>query len=241
MTPALIITTVAVVLYSLWVRRDTWWSRWEAGATFAIAMEGIGLLLVTPWASDELGPAFHSFTGFWNVPQLLGFFCLLVGILGNVYHMLVRLTDPSHVLPIMRRDLGLPLGLGVASMLVTFVKTDRGHEPDMFATLTGDRWLIAFEVTIAAMAVFLAIYIGRLMLLLRRDPRAGTTLSLYVVALAFALTTFLITAVSIWADRYVGTVGWFCVCLAVGIFAWGLARSWQAKTAWFTSDPSPQQ
>ena len=38
MTSAFIGGAVAVAVYSLWVRRDTWWSRWEAAASLAIAL-----------------------------------------------------------------------------------------------------------------------------------------------------------------------------------------------------------
>ena len=48
MTTALIGATVAVALYTLWVRRDTWWSRWEIGITVAIALETVALVLMSP-------------------------------------------------------------------------------------------------------------------------------------------------------------------------------------------------
>ncbi|CAJ1505385.1 hypothetical protein MU0083_003679 [[Mycobacterium] kokjensenii] len=235
-TSAFIAGTLTMVAYCLWVRRDTWWSRWEAGATLAIAMEGLALLLLTPWAGDELGPALHTVTGFWNLQQLVGWLCLLVGVLANVYHMLVRLTDPANVLPIMRKHLLVPLGLGVTVLLVTFAKSERGAVPDMFTTLSGDIWLTVYEATSGAIVLFMSAYVNRLLLALRHDPRAKATLTLYVVAMLFAVAALAVAVISILFGHYAGPAIWACICLSVGVFAYGLTRSWQEKTAWFTAN-----
>ena len=238
MTPAFIVATMAMVSYCLWVRRDTWWSHWEAGATFAIAMEGVALLLLTPWAGTELSPALHSMLGFWNVQQLAGWLCLLAGVLGNIYHMLVRLTEPALVWPIMRKHLLVPVGLSMTVMLIAFFNSARGFEPDMFTRLTGDRWLTAFEVTASAMVLYLTGYVARLMFSLRHDHRARATLVLYVAAMVFAVAACVVAMISIYVGGYAGPAIWACVCVSVMIFAYGLARSWQAKTAWFSPDTS---
>ncbi|WP_234806614.1 hypothetical protein [Mycolicibacter nonchromogenicus] len=230
--------TVVVVLYCLWVRRDTWWSRWEAGATFAIAMEGGSLLLVTPWASDELGPPTYSLLDLWNVPQLIGWLGLIAGVIGNIYHMLVRLTDPAHVWPIMRKHLLAPVGLGLAVMLIAFVNSTRGFEPDMFARLDGDGWLTVYEVTVSVLVLYLSGYVARLSWALWRDPRARTTIRLYVAAMSFATAGVVVGIISVATHRYAGPVIWACLCLSVSIFAYGLAQSWQAKRAWFSPDTS---
>jgi len=238
MTPAFIVATLAMVVYCLWVRRDTWWSRWEAGATFAIAMEGCALLLLTPWAATELGPPLHALLGQWNVQQLLGWLCLIAGVIGNIYHILVRLTDHAHVWSIMRGHLLVPLGLGVVVALVAFFNTSRRFEPDMFAHLAGDRWLTVIEVTASAMMLYLSGYISRLLLSLRHDHRARTTLVLYLLSMAFGVTACVVAVISGRAGGYAGPAIWACVCLSVMIFAYGLVQSWQAKRAWFTANTS---
>lgn len=55
MMSALIIITLAFVFSSLWIRRDTWRSRWEADASLNIALQGCAVLLMSPWASATLG------------------------------------------------------------------------------------------------------------------------------------------------------------------------------------------
>ncbi|MEB3022061.1 hypothetical protein [[Mycobacterium] crassicus] len=236
MISVFITTTLAVVVYSLWVRRDTWWSRWEVAATFAVAMEGCALLLLSPWAGYTLAPMLHRYLRLWNVQQLLGTICMIVAVTANTYHMLVRLADPDHVPPIMRKHLLAPLGLSIVMMVATFVKTGRGYEPDMFADLVGDGWQTGYEVAVCAIAIYLSCYLSRLMLLLRHDSRAKKTVNLYLASMMFAVAACLIGFGSIWVDAYAGTAIWACICLSVGIFAYGLARSWQAKQAWFSPE-----
>ena len=72
MMSALIIITLAAVFYSLWIRRDTWRSRWEADASLNIALQGCAVLLMSPWASETLGPPLHHIFRRWNVEDLLG-------------------------------------------------------------------------------------------------------------------------------------------------------------------------
>lgn len=236
-----IVITLGVVLYSLWVRRDTWWSRWEAAATFAIAMEGCALVLLSPWAGDELGPRLHNALGVWNVQQLFGNLFLIVAVLANIYHMLVRLADPDQVPPIMRQHLQIPLGLTVAAMVVTYAMSARGFEPDTFAGLSGDSWMTAYEVTVCVLVVLLSGYVSRLMLALRNDPRARTTINLYLASMVFAVGACAVAVATIWSNSYAGPAIWACICLSVGIFAYGLAKSWQAKQAWFSPDPMAQR
>lgn len=241
MTSVFIAATLAVIIYSLWVRRDTWWSRWEAAATFAIAMEGCSLLLMSPWAADVLGPVLHRWLRVWNAQQLLGSLFLLVAVLANIYHMLVRLADPDQVPPIMRKHLQVPVALGVLVMLATSVKTKRGFEADMFVNLTGDAWLTAFEVAVCALVLYLSGYVGRLMLALRNDSRARTTVNLYLASTVFALAACLIAVGVIWVGGHASPAIWACICVSVGIFAYGLARSWQAKRAWFSPETPAQR
>ncbi|BBY33442.1 hypothetical protein BST33_09630 [Mycolicibacter minnesotensis] len=238
MTAVFIAVTLMIVTYSLWVRRDTWWSRWEAGATLAIALQGCALLLLTPWAGTELGPPLHSLLGLWNVQQVLGWLCLIAAVIGNIYHMLVRLADPTHVWPIMRNHLLMPVGAGVAVVVVAFANAKRGYEPDMYARLSGNRWVTVVEVTSVALMLYLAGYVGRLMVSLRHDQRARTTLALYAASMAFGVTACVVAVTSSWVGGYAGPAIWAGVCASVAVLAYGLARSWQAKKSWFAPDTS---
>ncbi|MEO6793117.1 MAG: hypothetical protein ABI253_04335 [Mycobacterium sp.] len=236
MISGFIVVTLAVIAYSLWVRRDTWWSRWEAGATLAVALEGCSLVLMSPWAGVEVGRALHHDLGVWNLQQLLGHLCLILAVTANIHHMLVRLADPDQVRSIMRRQLMVPVWLAIALMVPTFLLSDQEYHPDFFAATGSDSWLIVYELVGCAVVLYLSAYVSRLMLTLRKDPRAKTTIDLYLVSMAFAAAACLIVIGSTWVDGHDASPAiWACICLAVGIFAYGSARSWLAKRGWFTS------
>lgn len=236
MTSGFIVATLATILYSSWIRRDTWWSRWEAAASLALVLEGCALLLMSPWGATAIGPVIHRALGVWNVQQMLGHLCLIVAIMANIYHMLVRLADPEQVRSIMRRQLLIPVWLGIAVMVPSYLLADQEYQPDMFAAASTDSWLFVYTLVGCAVVLYLSGYVSRLMLTLRKDPRAKSTIDLFLVSMTFAAAACLIVVASIWIDSAdVSPAIWACICLSVGTFAYGSARSWLAKGAWFTS------
>ncbi|WP_046302026.1 hypothetical protein [Mycobacterium sp. UM_Kg27] len=237
MTSGTIVSTLVVVAYSLWVRRDTWWTRWENAATFALALEACALLLMSPWAGVKLGPVLHNGLGVWNVQQMIGHLCLILAVTANIYHMLVRLADPVQVRFIMRRQLMIPIWLGIAVMVPAYLRSDQDYQPDVFAAPRTDTWMTVYQLVGCALVIYLSGYVTRLMLALRHDPRAKSTIDLYLVSMAFATAACLIVLASTWVDGDNASSGiWLCICLAVGTFAYGSARSWQAKSSWFTAN-----
>ncbi|MEB3022062.1 hypothetical protein [[Mycobacterium] crassicus] len=236
MVSGLIVATLAIIVYSLWVRRDTWWSRWEVTATFAVAMEGCALLLMSPWASAAVGTVLHQALKVWNVQQMLGHLCLIAAVSGNIYHMLVRLADPEQVRSFMRRQLMVPIWLAIAIMVPVFLLSDQDYRQDFFSAPATDAWMVVYQLVGCAVVLYLSAYVSRLMLALRHDPRAKTTIDLYLVSMAFATAACLTVIGSAWVDGDdAAPVIWTFICLSVGIFAYGSARSWRAKSSWFTS------
>ncbi|WP_435673871.1 hypothetical protein [Mycolicibacter senuensis] len=236
MTSGFIAATLALIAYSSWIRRDTWWSRWEVAASLALVLEGAALLLMSPWGAPAIGPLLYRVLGAWNVQQMLGHFCLIVAVSANVYHMLVRLADPDQVRSIMRRHLMPPVLLGIGLMAPSYLLADQEYHPDMFAAASNDPWLTVYKLVGSALVIYLSGYVSRLMLMLRKDPRAKSTIDLYLVSMTFATAACLIVVGAAWGGRAdAGPAIWACICLSVGTFAFGSARSWQAKSAWFTS------
>lgn len=236
MTSAIIVTTLAVLAYSLWVRRDTWWTRWESAATFALALAACALLLMSPWAGTEIGSVLHNGLGVWNVQHLIGHLCLIVALTASIYHMLVRLADPVQVRFIMRRQLMIPIWLSIVVMVPAYLRSDQDFQPDVFAAPRTDAWMMLYQLVVCTLVLYLSGYVSRLMLTLRHDPRAKPTIDLYLVSMAFATAACLIVVGSTWVDGDNASPGiWLCICLAVGTFAYGSAQSWKAKSAWFTS------
>lgn len=248
MTSALISATVLVALHSLWVRRDTWWSRWESAITAGIALETIALVLMSPWAATHLGPALHHFTRIWNIQQLAGHALFAVAVTANVYHVMVRLADFNQLRPLFRQQVRTPMLVGVAALVVTFVIADAGYRPDGFSALGGGgAWAGAYWALFSVLMIYLAGYATRVLSMLRSDPRARETVELYTVSTAFAVAAIMAILSNAWTKSDDSRLIWLCVCISVAIFAHGSARSWKAKAAWFAGDgravaqPNPPQ
>ncbi|MGB6150069.1 hypothetical protein [Mycolicibacter algericus] len=240
MTSAFIGATVLVALYSLWVRRETWWSRWEIGITLAIALEVCALVLMSPWASAVLGPTMHSVTRIWNVQQLVGHICFIVAIAANIYHVLPRLADFCRVRPLFRRHVQWPVRLGLVALVAVFITADADYRPDGLSTGndTG-AWAEIYWLLFCGMLIYLSGYATRLLLLVRSDPRARETVELYTASAAFALAGLVAQLSTTWTNADASQLVWPCACISVVIFAYGSARSWQAKAAWFAARTRP--
>jgi hypothetical protein len=225
-----------VALNSLWVRRDTWRSRWEIGITLAIALETIALVLMSPWAAQTLGPWAHRALRIWNSQQLAGHICFVIAVAANIYHVLARLADFDKFRPLFRRQVRLPVQLGVVALVATFVIADAGYRPDGLSTLGGDSaWTRGYWILLSLLMMYLAGYAARVLLMLRADPRAKETIELYTASTAFAVAGIMAMMSNAWTKADVSPLIWLCACTSVTIFAYGSARSWRAKTAWFTN------
>jgi hypothetical protein len=248
MTSAFIGATVVVALYSLWVRRDTWWSRWEIGVTLAIALETCALVLTSPFAAATLGLWAHSVTRIWNLQQLAGHICFVLAVAANIHHVLPRLADCGRIRPLFRRHVELPMLIGVVALVAVFVVADAGYRPDGFSTGNdAGAWAKVYWVLLCGMLMYLSGCATRLLLLVRSDPRAKETVELYTASSAFALAALVALLSTTWTKVDVSQLVWLCVCISVAIFAYGSARSWKAKAAWFASgrrpikEPNPPQ
>lgn len=239
MTSALIIVTLAIVAHSLWIRRHTWRSHWEVGATVAIALLGCSLVLMSPWASATIGPWLHHFTRLWNAPAMLGHLCLAFAIPSIVYHVLVRLADDSQVRELFRAYIVVPVRLGVLLLAAAFVIAHDGHYPDLFAARIHGTWLAIHWVVGGCLMLYMSGYACRALLILRDDPRATATVNLYLVSAGFGMAASTTQMSIVWTHVNVTTAVWMCSCLAVAIFAYASTRSWQAKLAWFVPDDRP--
>src|SRR6478735_3967430 len=68
----LIAITLGCIGWSLWIRRVTWSCRWEVAATLNIALQGLAVILMSPFASETLGHWLHALTGMWNLEDYIG-------------------------------------------------------------------------------------------------------------------------------------------------------------------------
>ena len=233
MMSALIIVTLAAVFYSLWIRRDTWRSRWEADASLNIALQGCAVLLMAPWASETLGPPLHRIFGRWNVEDLLGHICLIAAVTAIIDHGLARLGDEHQWRRLFRRHIATPLWLGIPVLVAVFIVADEGYHPDLFAAHVSTVWCGAYWILLGILLVYLFGYAARVMLIVRKDPRSTATANLYLISAAFGAAATVIQVITAEAGIDITLPVWLCACLGAIGFAYGSARSWHAKVAWF--------
>lgn len=232
----LITATLAAIACSLWIRRDTWRSRLETGATLNIALQGCAVLLMSHWTSAALGPSLYRIFGLWNVQHLLGHICWIFAATAIIQHGLSRLVNESDERGLLRKYVARPVWLGVPLLVAVFVIADEGHHLDFFAAHVSDVWLGIYWFVLGGLLIYLLGYAGRVMLILRADPRSTATVDLYLIAAGCGVGAHVIQIGTAWAGSDVALPVWFCACLGATAFAYGSARSWQAKIAWFTPE-----
>jgi hypothetical protein len=233
MMSALISVTLVVVFLSLWIRRETWRSRWEADASLNIALQGLAVLLMSPWASETLGPPLHYAFGRWNVEDLLGHICLLIAAAAIIDHGLARLGEHGQWRDIFRRHITVPLLLGIPVLVAVFIAADEGYHSDLFPAHVSTAWFGAYWIVFGVLLVYVFGYAARVMLIVRKDPRSTVTATLYLISAAFGVAATVIQVVTAEAGIDITLPVWLCACLGAIGFAYGSARSWHAKVAWF--------
>ncbi len=233
MMSALIIVTLAAAFYSLWIRRETWRSRWEVDASLNIALQGCAVLLMSPWASATLGPPLHDVFRRWNVEDLLGHICLMVAAAAIIDHGLARLGDHGQWRSIFRRHIKGPLWLGIPVLVAVFIVANEGYHPDLFPAHVSTGWFGAYWIVLGILLVYLFGYAARVMLIVRKDPRSTVTATLYLISAAFGVAATVIQVSTAEVGIDITLPVWLCACLGAIGFAYGSARSWHAKVAWF--------
>jgi hypothetical protein len=233
MMSALIIVTLAAVFYSLWIRRDTWRSRWEADASLNIALQGCAVLLMSPWVSATLGPSLHGIFHRWNVEDLVGHICLIVAATAIIDHGLARLGNEYQWRRIFRRHIATPLWVGIPVLVTVFIVANEGYHPDLFPAHVSTLWFGAYWIVLGILLVYLFGYAARVMLIVRKDSRSTATANLYLISAAFGVAATVIQVSTAEAGIDITLPVWLCACLGAIGFAYGSARSWHAKVAWF--------
>lgn len=229
---ALIAITLLAVVGSLWVRRATWQSWWEAGLSGAVALQGCAVLLMSPWASSIIGPVLHRIVGRWNIEHLLGHICMIAAAAAIVHHCLTRLAEPGMVSGIFSRDVVRPLNLGIPLLVVAFILADEEHHTDLFVAHVDTFWLAMYWLLLGFLLVYLFGLARRILLTLRSDPRSRTTANVYLIGVGLGIAAFVIQVTTACLGVDISMPVWLCMCLGVICFAYGSGRSWQAKVDW---------
>jgi hypothetical protein len=236
----LITITLAVIAWSLWIRRVTWSCRWEVAATLNIALQGGAVLLMSPWAGETIGVALHTLTGRWGLQAFIGHDLYIVAASAIVYNVLGRLEDDDEMQRSFKQYVERPATFCIPLLLVTFSLGNgaRIYRADFFEVPT-DFWLNMYWLLLCATLIYLLVYCSRGLLILRKDPRSRMVASLYLAASASGIMACLVRLVTAFVTPIQALEGgtvmlWFFACMCGAGFAIASAHSWRIKTKWFT-------
>jgi hypothetical protein len=239
----LITITMCCIAWSLWIRRVTWTCRWEVAATLNVALQGAAVLLMSPWASENIGRGLHDLTGKWNLNAYVGHDCYIVAASAIVYNALGRLQDDNAMKASFKQYIERPATLCIPLLLATFSIGNGAkiYRPDFFQVPT-DFWLSAYWLLLCGTLIYLLGYGSRALLILRKDPRSRRIANVYLAAAASGImacvvriTTAYVTPLQV-LER--GHFVWFFACACGAGFALASAYSWRIKSKWFARSTS---
>ncbi len=235
----LIAITLGCIAWSLWIRRVTWSSRWEVAATLNIALQGIAVMLMSPFASETLGHWLHAFTGMWNLEDYIGHDAYIVAASAVVYNAVGRLQDDHSMQTSFKQYVERPATLCIPLLLVTFSVGNGAaiYRPDFFQVPT-DFWLSTYWLLLCGMLIYLLGYGARALLILRRDPRSRKIANIYLVASTSGILACAVRITTAFFPPFQtvegSTLVWIFACGCGAGFALTSAQSWRIKTKWFT-------
>ncbi|WP_029115541.1 hypothetical protein [Mycobacterium sp. URHB0044] len=235
----LIAITTACIAWSLWIRRVTWSCRWEVAATLNIALQGVTVLLMSPFASETLGHWLHALTGKWNLEDYIGHDLYIVAASAVVYNALGRLQDDHAMQRTFKQYVELPATICIPLLLATFTLGNGAHvyAADFFDVPT-DIWLTIYWLMLCATLIYLLGYGARALLVLRKDPRSRRVANVYLIASLSGIMACLVRVVTALVPSLQslekGTLVWIFACLCGAGFALTSAHSWRIKTKWFS-------
>jgi hypothetical protein len=235
----LITITLAVIGWSLWIRRVTWTARWEVAATLNIALQGAAVVLMSPWASETLGHWLHALTGKWGLNAFIGHDCYIVAASAIVYNVLGRLEDDTEMQRSFKLYVERPATLCIPLLLATFSLGNgaRIYRADFFQVPT-DFWLNMYWLLLCGILTYLLVYCSRALLVLRKDPRSRHIANMYLLASVSGMLACVVRLTTAFVTPIQGLQGavlvWFFACMCGAGFAIASARSWRIKMKWFT-------
>jgi hypothetical protein len=226
------------MLWSLWIRRVTWHSRWEVAATLNIALQGSAVALMSPLASHTVGVALHNLTGEWNLQNYVGHDCYIVAASAIVYNAMGRLGDDHVIQTSFKQYVERPATLCIPLLLATFTMSAGTHAyaRDFFEVPT-DFWLTVYWLLLCGTLGYLLVFGSRALLVLRKDPRSRRIANVYLVASVSGIMACVVRSITALIPSLQGHVGalavWFFACSCGFGFALTSAYAWQQKVKWF--------
>lgn len=241
----LIVFTVSVFAWSLWIRRMTWTCKGQVAASLNIALQALAVVLMSPWASVTVGVWLYERTGQRNLEDLIAHDAYIVAASAIVYNAISRLKD-EHRQARFRLCVETPATLAIPLMFLTFTSgagVQRFH-PDFFRVGT-DLWLTAYWLLMTGITTWLLTYGSRALIALRRDPESRFIATVYLVSATMGISACIVRAVTACVPGEFQTsltaslMVWIPSCLCGTGFALMSAWTWKTRPRVQRLDPVP--
>ncbi|WP_409429003.1 hypothetical protein [Mycobacterium sp. SMC-11] len=197
---------------------------------------------MSPLGPTYFDPLVHRMSGLWNVAGLLAVLCMFAAVAAMFDHLATRLTDEDHARLLGRRHVTTPLKLGLPLMVVVFCVADRGHPEYLDVFAPRGPWFAAYWALVAALALYLFGFTGRILLALRTDPRSQTAAHYYLVWVVFKVAAIVAQLTSVLLGSAVTLPTWICASVSTAAFIYASVLSWRARIDWFkpVRPPAPE-
>lgn len=228
--------------YALWVRRHSWGSRWDTNPSRILVLIGCAGLLMSPLGPRHFDPLVHFVSGFWNVAGLLAVLCMFAAVAAMFDHLATRLTNEDQARLLGRRHVTAPLKLVLPLMVVVFCVADLGRPEYLDVFAPRGPWFTAYWTLVAALALHLFGFTGRILLALRSDPRSKTSAQYYLVWVVFKVAAIIAQLTSVLLGSAVTLPTWICAGVSTAAFICASVLSWRARIDWFkpVRPPAPE-
>ncbi len=182
MIAAFFAITLACVTWSLYTRRTTWRCFGETGITLSLALQGTGLVLMTPPAAG-VGRFLHALTGEWNLQDYAGHVCFLAAVSAVAYHVCWRVD--TKIARSFKIAVEIPGTITAAVMFALLVIGRGGHVyRPYFFDIPFDLSLRLYWTLFSMTMIWIMLYAGRAMLVLRMCHRSRPVVNFYLLASA---------------------------------------------------------
>lgn len=136
-----------VTTWALWVRRDSWRSRWDAPMTASIAFQTIGAAFDTPWPRFQI--AISQLAGGPHVATLVADLSYLTAAVLAIIAVYSRLLPDGRTTEVFNRRVLQSIAVVAATMIFAFVMSSAARTGSPLAHLyfiPRDGWLTLYWV-----------------------------------------------------------------------------------------------
>jgi TRAP-type C4-dicarboxylate transport system permease large subunit len=242
----LLTSTIGFAGWSLWCRRHTWHAgRYQVGATVMVALMAVAVFLISPASPPTVGALLHWATGRWSVDRFLADLFSILSLCALLYHALLRIeSDDNGFARKYERLVARPLVVALPVLFALFwsSRTTQHYHSGLLDPKSADGWMRAYFLSAYMVYVYMLGYAARLFLVLRDAPRSRRVALIYFWGSVFAILAEIRYAISMltgWGYSKNCLSLWILISIAVILFVYGAAQSWQQRDR--QSKPAPDQ